>query len=203
MTRRALSGAFAGLMAIGFNATPLAAEEPLPDFASCMAAEISRYDRGLASWAPTAFERAGHPVSDVSAVEFCGTVGIVICDRSENALGCQRALAVEQDILRARVLDQLPEPSSEAGSQQADFATRLYRITHALAHGSSAGPDCAGTEARLEMWCRAREANGRLRTAVMAWRVARYLGNVPAAAEAGWIAPPKPLRPQSRPEGDK
>ncbi|WP_317057754.1 hypothetical protein [Roseovarius rhodophyticola] len=175
----------------------LASEEPLPDFAECMAAEIARYEQALQVFAPSAAQSAGFPLAEVGGVEFCGTVGIVICDRSDNPLGCQRALAVEQDILRARVLDQLPAPIEDDAANS--FAQQLYGTTWALAHGMSAGQDCAGTEPRLEMWCRAREANGRLRAAVMAWRVARNMGAVPPAVEAGWIAEARPTRPRLRP----
>ncbi|WP_338548485.1 hypothetical protein [Roseovarius phycicola] len=181
--------------------TALASEEPLPDFAECMAAEIARYEQALQIIAPSEAQNAGFPLAEVGGVEFCGTVGIVICDRSENPLGCQRALAVEQDILRARVLDQLPAPIQDDATDS--FAQQLYGTTWALAHGMSAGQDCAGYQPQLEMWCRAREANGRLRAAVMAWRVARHLGTVPPAAEAGWIADARPQRPRLRPgEGE-
>ncbi len=191
-----VSALLASLFGVGIAA---ASEEPLPDFATCMAAEIKRYEQALQVFEPSEAQVAGFPLADVGGVEFCGTVGIVICDRSETPLGCQRALAVEQDILRARVLDQLPEPTVEDGAKSKDFAAQLYQTTWALAHGMSAGQDCAGTEPRLEMWCRAREANGRLRAAVMAWRVARHLGTVPAAVEAGWIAQARPTRPRLRP----
>lgn len=191
--------AFGALLACASSA--VAEEEPLPDFATCMAAEVARYEQALQVFEPSEAQVAGFPLADVGGVEFCGTVGIVICDRSENPLGCQRALAVEQDILRARVLDQLPEPEGDTGADE--FAAELYQTTWALAHGMSAGQDCAGYQPQLEMWCRAREANGRLRAAVMAWRVARHLGTVPPAAEAGWVADARPTRPKSRPGSDQ
>ncbi len=176
----------------------LAGDAPLPDFETCLSGEILRYEQAVAGFAPTAAEQAGYPLANVDGVEFCGTIGIVICDRSEAPLGCQKALAVEQDIWRARVLTELPEP--EPVEPESSFATTLYAQLFDLAHGMSAGLDCAGHTPRMEMWCRAREANGRLRSAVLAWQVARHGGRVPPAFEAGWIAAPDPVRPRARPE---
>lgn len=178
-----------------------AEDEPLPDFATCMADEIARYEQASEVFQPSEAQKAGHPLADVSGVEFCGTIGIVICDRSDNPLGCQKSLAVTQDILRARVLHQLPEPAAQVSgnSEKDSFAERLYKTAWTLAHDMSAGQDCAGYQPRLEMWCRAREANGRLRSAILAWQVARHLGLVPSAVEAGWIAERHPTRPRPRP----
>lgn len=174
----------------------LANEGELPDFASCLSQEMARFERVVAT---EPFDAGDDLIAiyGVSGVEFCGTVGIVRCDRSENPLGCQNGLAVRQDILRAHVLDQLPAPAQVASS--AAFSSRLYEITHALAHGTSAGQDCAGYQPVLEMWCRAREANGRLRAAVLAWQVARHMHAVSPAFEAGWVRLPEPTRPRSRP----
>ncbi len=170
-------------------------EETLPEFAACMADEMARFEQVLDTYALSEAQAAGHPHIDIGGVEFCGTVGIVICDRSDNTQGCQRALAVTQDILRAHVLHHLPEPGDEEPEL---FAERLYHVTHALAHDASAGPDCTGYVPQLETWCLAREANGRLRSAVMAWQVARNLGLSEPAAQAGWIDEPSLTRPRAR-----
>lgn len=194
-----ISGAFA----ISFLATTgWAEEDPLPDFDTCLSGEILRYEQAVEAFAPTEAEKAGYPLANVSGVEFCGTIGIVICDRSDNQLGCQKALAVEQDIWRARVLTELPGPEEETAAEgENDFDARLYTQLFHLAHGMSAGMDCAGATPRMEMWCRAREANNRLRAAVLAWQVARHQGRVAPAFEAGWIAAPEPVRPRARPGG--
>ena len=182
-------------------AMAMAEEAPLPDFETCLRGEILRYEQAVDAFAPTPAEKAGYPLANVNGVEFCGTIGIVICDRSEEPLGCQKALAVEQDIWRARVLTELPEPKDAEGAEvEKPFADLLYEQLFYLAHGMSAGQDCAGHSPRMEMWCRAREANGRLRAAVIAWQVARHQDMVPPAFEAGWIAAPDPVRPRSRPE---
>ena len=55
----------------------------------------------------------------------------------------------------------------------------------------------------MQAWCEAREANSRLRSAVLAWQVARFLGVADPAVEAGWAKPPPPVRPHARPEGLK
>ncbi len=177
----------------------LAEDAALPDFETCLRGEILRYEQAVTAFAPTPAETAGYPLANVAGVEFCGTVGIVICDRSEEPLGCQKALAVEQDIWRARVLTELPDPEESEGTDvEKPFADVLYAQLFHLAHGMSAGRDCAGHSPRMEMWCRAREANGRLRAAVIAWQVARHENKVAPAFEAGWIAAPDPVRPRAR-----
>lgn len=182
-------------------ALALADEAPLPDFETCLRGEILRYEQAVDAFAPTPAETAGYPLADVSGIEFCGTIGIVICDRSEEPLGCQKALAVEQDIWRARVLSELPKPAdSESAEAEKPFSEILYEQLFHLAHGMSAGQDCAGHSPRMEMWCRARHANGRLRAAVIAWQVARHQDMVSPAFESGWIAAPDPVRPLARPE---
>lgn len=187
--------AYGAMLMFALGGQAAAQDAELPDFATCLSREISLYEQKIAAFAPTEAEEAGYPVADVAGIEFCGTVGIVICDRSDRPLPCQKALSVEQDIWRAKVLGELPEPQAPDG-----FAGELYETLYALAHDMSAGLDCAGTEPRMEMWCRAREANGRLRRAVLAWQVARQLGQVAPAREAGWIAAPAPVRPKARAE---
>ena len=123
---------------------------------------------------------------------------------TENALGGKRAFhsigGMERDILDYGLsLFSAPE-GAEGAEAEKPFADVLYEQLFHLAHGMSAGQDCAGHSPRMEMWCRAREANGRLRAAVIAWQVARHQDMVPPAFEAGWIAAPDPVRPRSRPE---
>jgi len=131
-------------------AMAMAEEAPLPDFETCLRGEILRYEQAVDAFAPTPAEKAGYPLANVNGVEFCGTIGIVICDRSEEPLGCQKALAVEQDIWRARVLTELPEPKDAEGAEvEKPFAEVLYEQLFHLAHGMSAGQDCAGHSPRM------------------------------------------------------
>lgn len=186
---------------LGLAGAAQAEEEALPDLASCMDTEIARFEREL-----RAFEGAGHAgrmfdIARTDGVEYCGTLGIVRCDRSDDPLACQRALAGQQDALREAVLSGLRLPPALSGDEA--FAVQLYRRVWALSQGRSAGPDCAGATPRFAHWCEAREANSRLRNAVLAWQLARYLGLSAPAIEAGWARPPSPVRPQPRPGSEQ
>lgn len=174
-------------------------QEALPDFETCMDIEIARYEQKLARLQEQAGTEREFDIAGVSGVEYCGTVGIVRCDRSGDPVGCQKTLVQTQDTLRMAVLGQLPAPGDGAGRNR--FAEQLYARSWALAHGVSSGPDCAGAGPLMSAWCEAREANGRLRQAVLAWQAARYLGRAATAIEAGWASPPPPVRPRMRPEG--
>lgn len=174
--------------------------DPLPDFATCMDMTVARYEQDLRRLRARPEEARDFDIGDVRGVDFCGTVGIVRCDRSEDPLPCQRRLSAEQDALKDRVLTLLPAPDTVPG---AGFAHALYPQVWELAQGRSAGPDCAGQEPAMQAWCEAREANSRLRSAVLAWQVARFLGVADPAVEAGWAKPPPPVRPHARPEGLK
>ena len=200
----------------------LAQDEPLPSFATCMDITVARYEQDLIRLRARPDAMQEFDIGDVRRVEYCGTVGIVLCDRSEGSTPCQQALAAEQDALTAQVLASLPEPSPapdpeqdpvqapeqvpdqvpEQATEQNDvsFAAQLYPQVWALARGSSAGLDCDGMVLQLEVWCEAREANSRLRIAVLAWQVARYLSLADPAVEAGWARPPPPTRPKARPD---
>lgn len=186
---------------VGLAGATHAEEEALPDLATCMDVEVARFERELRS-----FQEAGHAerVFDIAGtwgVEYCGTLGIVRCDRSEDPLACQRGLVRQQDDLRKAVVSALRLPP--APSEDEAFAAQLYRRVWALSQGRSAGPDCAGATPRFAHWCEAREANIRLRNAMLAWQVARHLGLSAPATEDGWASPPPPVRPQLRPGAEQ
>ncbi|MGP6085540.1 hypothetical protein [Antarctobacter jejuensis] len=174
--------------------------EPLPEFSTCMDIAVDRYEQDLRRLRERPEDARDFDIGDVRGVDFCGTVGIVRCDRSEEPLACQRALTVEQDALKDTILALLPDPATVTGE---GFAHALYPQVWLLAQGSSSGPDCAGQEAAMHTWCEAREANSRLRSTVLAWQVARYLDAAEPAIAAGWASPPPPVRPRARPEGLK
>lgn len=181
-------------------AGPVRAEEaPLPDFATCMAIHADRYERDLKRH-KAGPEADSFEIGSMRPTDFCGTVGIVLCDRSEAPLPCQHALAEQQEAMRQKVLAVLPAPEEVAGRQGAG-SDALYPAVYALAHDRSAGDDCAGDTEVMAAWCAAREANRRLASAVLAWQLARYLDAAPPATEAGWARPAPPTRPRSRPEG--
>ena len=179
-------------------ASSLSAEEGLPDFALCMDQGVARYERELTRWkrGPWAgkFE-----IGDTRDVEYCGTIAIVLCDRTDAPLPCQRDLAGKQDVMTGQVLATLPLPDVVRG-RAGTWSDDLYPQVYALAHGSSAGPDCTGSTEVMETWCEAREANRRLQNAALAWQLARFLDAAPTAVTAGWAQTPPPLRPRTRPE---
>ncbi|WGW02547.1 hypothetical protein [Tropicibacter oceani] len=179
-------------------AAPVAAQEDLPDFATCMDMEIARFERALQRHREGP-EADSFEIGDVRGVEYCGTVGIVLCDRSDAPLPCQHALAGKQDALSDQVRATLPEPQTVAGQGEAP----LYAALHAMAQDRSAGPDCEGDTPVMAAWCQAREANHRLKSAVSAWQLARYLDAAPDAITAGWARVPPPTRPKARTEKDK
>ncbi|MAM61695.1 hypothetical protein [Maritimibacter sp. UBA3975] len=179
---------------------PARAQEAIPTFQTCMDILIDRYEQSLIV--------NGHlPIDDVVGglwssgdVYTCGGGGIVLCDRSGDTIPCQKDLAAEQDAMTARILGDLPDPGTlDEGGE--DWPRALYAQTRALAEGTSAGPDCAGTTELMGAWCGANEANARLRIAVLAWQIARYLGAAPSGVESGWVDRPPPVRPRSRPKG--
>lgn len=187
-------------LALALLARPLCAEEaPLPDFATCMDIHVDRYERDLKRH-KAGPEADSFEIGSMRPTDFCGTVGIVLCDRSEAPLPCQHALAEEQEAMRQKVLAVLPAPEDVAGLQGAE-SNALYPAVHALAHDRSAGDDCAGDTEVMAAWCVARAANRRLAGAILAWQLARYLDATPPAVEAGWARAAPPTRPRSRPEG--
>jgi hypothetical protein len=186
-------------LSVGVPSAGWADDDPaLPDFATCMDLTVARFERELGRVVSLPQQDRDFDIGDVRGVDFCGTVGIVRCDRTDDPIPCQHDLRSDQDALRERVMADLPQPQSPP-SQDASWPERLYAQVWVLARGTSAGPDCAGMDAQLEAWCEAREANSRLRTTVLAWQVARYLGTVPTAIETGWARVPPPTRPKARP----
>ncbi|WP_136441430.1 hypothetical protein [Pacificoceanicola onchidii] len=184
----------------GCTGFALHAQEPelLPSFATCMDKEVARYERALRRVQDMP-ETQPFEIGDMRGTEFCGSVGIVTCDRSEEKLPCQHAFAEEQDALGARILATLPEPGAVQG-RAGQWSDDLYPLVLALAQGTSAGPDCGGDTDVMAAWCEAREANRRLMNAVLAWQLARFLNAAPDAIEAGWAKVPPPVRPQARPD---
>ncbi len=167
------------------------APEALPDFASCKNAEIAGFERDLAR------AHSGHyqgiaPHVDVRGIEVCGTGGIILCDRTDDPLSCQHALAVQQEAFRGEILQTLPTPEDAAA------AGALYTAVRALAVGHSAGDDCAGSTPVMGAWCEAREATRRVEMAVLAYQLARDEGAVAPAFELGWADAPSPVRPKAR-----
>lgn len=126
---------------------------------------------------------------------WCGTLGIVACDRGPAPQACQHALGETVMGLSEKISVELPAPASEETASEA-----LYRATHALAQGGSAGPDCAGASAIMEAWCTAHEARNQLAVTLLAWQIARYLGTATPALEAGWVNPRPPVTPRPRPD---
>lgn len=179
--------------------TSVVAEEPpapLPDFATCMDMELARFERAMQRLAQVP-DLDPFEVGGTTDVAYCGGAGIVRCDRGSDPLPCQRDLVVEQNSLNDRVRAVLPAPQ-DLGDHEDALSRTLYPRLHALARGSSAGPDCAGTEAAFGTWCKAWAANDALRVSVRTWELARYLGAVPDAVTSGWARVPPPLRPKAR-----
>jgi hypothetical protein len=187
--------AYAVTVMCGALALPLGAED-LPSFAACMDAEAARFERRLPGLRaePEGDQEAG----DVRGVGYCGSVGIVLCDRSRAPYACQIGLRLEQDVLTAKVLSSLPDPDEITGE---GWAAAFYPRLWAIAQGSSAGPDCAGDLQPRRVWCETWEANNRLSNAVLAWQAARYLGAADSAVVAGWANGLRPTRPRARSDG--
>lgn len=174
--------------------------EPLPDFATCMDLEVARFERAMERlWQVPGTEP--FEVGGTTGVGYCGGVGITLCDRLGDVVPCLAVLEAEQEALRAKVLGALPAPEALDGHDD-PLARDLYRPLHALAQGTSAGPDCGGTEGGFGAWCKAWAANDALRMAVRTWELARYLGAVQDAVSAGWAHPPPPTRPRARKDAE-
>lgn len=172
------------------------APEPLPDFATCMDSEVARFERAMDRMARVP-DIEPFEVGGTTGVSYCGGVGITLCDRSGNVLPCLSALEAEQHELRPKVLEVLPAPKDLAAHVD-PLAGSLYPQLYALAQGTSAGPDCGGTEGGFGAWCKAWAANDALRVAVRTWELARYLGVAEDAVTAGWARVPPPVRPRAR-----
>jgi hypothetical protein len=97
----------------------LAQSDPLPDFATCMDIAMARYEEDLDRLRNRPEAERDFDIGDVRDVNYCGTVGIVLCDRSEAPIPCQQALAAEQDALRATILGLVPAPMTQDATQPA------------------------------------------------------------------------------------
>jgi len=171
----------------------------LPDVQTCLNSHVARYEWLLDMHKGTPVEEIPGGIWHVEHVSNCGTIGIVRCDMAEDLedrIACQIELAEELDGLTDKVKADLPDPETIEGNH---WPERLYAISHALAHGTSAGADCANQAELVEVWCEANNASNRLRTTMLAWEVGRYLGQTPDAIEAGWAGPPPIIRPRARP----
>ncbi|MEM7722150.1 MAG: hypothetical protein AAF376_07220 [Pseudomonadota bacterium] len=176
---------------------------PSFDYPTCMAEAMGQFEADLAA----ANSRAPAPNVEIvsrDAVQYCGTLAVVACDRSAAPLACQDDLADRQQVLRRAILNAVPDPAEVTGLDPV-WSDRLYPQLWAVAHGTSAGPDCAGADDVYVAWCRTWQANLKVSEAVILWQVARVLGAAPSGVEAGWIAPPSPMRPMERPsrEGEE
>lgn len=176
--------------------TALMAEAESQGFPTCFADAIADFEG--------AFNRTGpaQRVEDFTLVSrdrvhHCGTLAIVACDRGPDPLGCQHALAADQQALRDRVLASLPAPELAYG---APVLPELYGALWALAHGASAGDECAGTDAVVAAWCAAHQARLRLTQAVTLWQVGRLKGLAGPAADQDWGGGAVSLAPPPRPE---
>jgi hypothetical protein len=174
------------------------ANEDLPDYPTCIAIEVAHFERALER-SRYAGRELDFEIVTRDGIDYCGVVGIVRCDLSDAPLPCQADLAEAQAALRAEVLASVPAPEAVAGIASA-WATGFYPVMHAVAHGSSAGPDCAGTDAVYAQWCETRQASLKVAEAVMLWQAARVLGVADSAVDAGWADVPPPVPPVQRPE---
>ena len=120
-------------------ATGAQADIPRGDFDQCIASEMARFERSLPRSSPEAPDI--HPAQHAGASAFCGGAGIQHCDFQEDRIGCQDALTARQDAMTAAVLGSLPQTVDVPPSH---WSENLYPLLQALAHGSSAGDDCAG-----------------------------------------------------------
>lgn len=189
-----------GTLATCLVPAALPAQHALPDFETCFALEIARFERNL-TYHRIGPEAESFEVGTTRGTTFCGTVGITLCDMTEDRAPCQRALAVQQLAIAAQVRDTLPAPDEVVGTAGAE-SDQFYPVLRDLAHDLSAGNDCAGATPRMAAWCEAREANKRLGSAVLAWQMARFLDAAPDAVSAGWANPPPLTRPRLRDGGE-
>jgi len=169
---------------------------PLPDFATCFAQSIAHFEMEFAR-AGMADTLEDFALVTRDRVHFCGTLAIVACDRGEAPQSCQRGLAARQLGLRDRVLVSLPAPD---GIDPPQILPGLYPTLWDVAHGTSAGDDCAGADDPVAAWCVTHEARLKLTEAVALWQVARLIGAAGPAAELGWVDEAMPFAPVPRPQ---
>ncbi len=184
----------AAILALTCAAAPAGAE----GFDACFAQSIAHFEMGFARSGP-ADRVEDFALVTRDRVHHCGSLAIVACDRGAAPQACQRALAADQRALRARVLESLPAP---AEVPEPGLLPGLYPQLWDVAHGSSAGDDCAGADEPVAAWCDTHEARLKLTEAVALWQVARLMGVAGAAVDLGWVADAMPFRPVARPEGE-
>jgi hypothetical protein len=173
------------------------AEERIEDYGVCLARAVAHFEMELTRSRNAASEPDFEIVTR-DRVDYCGTLAIVTCDRSGAPLDCQDALALRQADLRRAVLAQTPAPDAVRGIDPI-WSDGLYPQLWAVAHGTSAGPDCDGADDGYAAWCETRQAALKLSEAVMLWQVARVLGAAGSAVDAGWAEVPPPPMPTQRP----
>ncbi len=179
-------------------AMPAVAQESVPDFDTCIDIAAARFEREL-DWHRASPMAEIFAVGDGFHLRFCGDAGAWHCEQSAAPAPCLLALTERQQALRQSVLESLPAPDALQG-RRGVWSDDLYPRMHALAHGQSAGPDCAGLPDDAALRCEVREAALRVSIAVRAWYLARYLGAAHDAITAGWAGPPPPTRPRPRPD---
>ena len=177
-------------------AAPLAAQQAVPDFGPCRDGAVERLERELRRHLESPFAEQV-PTADMAGIAYCADVAIFICDQGDAVDTCHNALTEVQQGLRADLLASLPAPQVVAG-RRGMWSDTLYPRMVDLAHGHSAGPDCAGVAVGDGPRCAVRAANRQVQIALRAWVLARYLGAVPSAVEAGWANPAAPTRPRAR-----
>ncbi|WP_338274239.1 hypothetical protein [Roseicyclus marinus] len=182
------------VIALALWAGPAGAE----GFSTCFERAIAHFEMGFARSGP-ARTVEDYALVTRDRVHHCGSLAIVACDRGAAPQACQRRLAVEQRDLRDRLLASLPAPQDVAAPE---VLPGLYPQLWDVAHGISAGDDCAGAEDPVAAWCETHEARLKLTEAVALWQVARLMGVAAAAADLGWVAQAMPFRPVARPEGE-
>lgn len=164
-------------------------------FQSCLDVFSDRFEARLMRAATPAASDYPDALWTQNGPIWCGTLGIVACDRSAAPQPCQHALGAEMMRLNGVISAELTAPTRDMTAADA-----LYQATHALAQGGSAGPDCAGASDVMEAWCVAHEGRNQLAVTLLAWQIARYLGHAEPALEAGWARPRAPVTPRPRPE---
>ncbi len=174
------------------------AQADWPDYETCIDIAVGQFEQTLMRSRNQASE-ANFDIVDRDNIDFCGVLAIVTCDVSDDRFACQANLAARQTALRGQVLESLPEPDAVRGLDP-NWSDGLYPQIYAVAHGSSAGPDCEGGDPAYEAWCITRQASLKVAEAISVWQVARVLGAVDTAIELGWANEPPPTPPTPRPE---
>jgi hypothetical protein len=178
---------------------PALAEVDLSGFDTCFAQSIAHFEMEFGRTGP-AQSLADYAQVSRDRVHHCGTLAIVACDQGAAPQTCQRALAIGQRALTARILHSLPTPASVPPSA---VLPGLYPRLWDVARGSSAGDECAGADEPIAAWCDTHRARLKLTEAVALWQVARLMGVAGSALELGWVEDAMPFVPVPRPEQEE